>query len=71
MGRNPRLIDPNPSLDVTIGLDDMVGIKITKNGGAGIFVEDDGSEATIDSRNIEFADNAEGDMVGNVIDIAP
>ncbi len=46
-------------------------IEITDNGGAGILVEDDGSEATIDSRNIVFDGNIEGDTVGNVIDVAP
>ena len=57
----------------TIGLDIDTTLKITGNGGAGVLVIDDGfgSEATIDSRNIEFADNAEGDTVGNVIDAAP
>jgi hypothetical protein len=37
----------------------------------GILVEADGSEAQIDSRNIIFRDNAEGDTVDNVIDVAP
>ena len=48
-------------------------LKVTQNDGAGLLVEDDGfdSEAQIDSRQIEFDGNAEGNTVGNVIDIAP
>jgi parallel beta-helix repeat protein len=57
----------------TIGLDSPTVIEISQNGDSGILVEDDGfdSEATIDSRNIQFIDNAGSDTVGNVINIAP
>jgi hypothetical protein len=54
-----------------IGLDGTAVIEISDNGGAGIFVSDDGSEAEIDSHRIVFGGNAEGDTVGNVVDIAP
>ena len=60
--------DPGTAL---IGLDGDVATAITGNGGAGIFVEDNGSLAQIDSRNIVFRDNAAGDTVGNVVDVAP
>jgi parallel beta-helix repeat protein len=64
--------DPFGSLPATatIGLEGPA-IQIANNGGAGIFVADNGSEATIDSRNIVFSNNAEGDTIGNVTDIAP
>ena len=55
---------------VTIGLDTELVTEITDNDGAGIFVADDGSEAEVDSRKIVFRDNAVGDIVGNVIDVA-
>jgi parallel beta-helix repeat protein len=54
-----------------VGIDSDAVLELTDNGGAGIFVSDDGSVAEIDSRNIVFRDNAEGDTVGNVIDVAP
>jgi len=47
-----------------------VVVEITDNGGAGIFVEEDGSEAQIDRHNITFVGNAGGATVGNVCDIA-
>ena len=53
-----------------IGLDSDAAIEITDNGRAGIFVGDDGSLATIDGRNIVFQDNAEGDLVGPIVDVA-
>jgi hypothetical protein len=52
-------------------LDSDASIEISNNDGAGIWLEDNGSEATIDSRNIIFSNNAEGDVVGNVIDMPP
>jgi hypothetical protein len=57
----------------TIGLGSGAMLEISDNEGAGIFVADDGydSEAQIDSRNILFRNNAAGDTVGNVIDVAP
>jgi parallel beta-helix repeat protein len=57
----------------TIGLDSSAVLEISQNSSAGIVVEDDGfgSEAQIDSRNIVFDGNAEGETVGNVIDVAP
>jgi parallel beta-helix repeat protein len=56
-----------------IGLDDAALLEVSQNGGTGLFVVNDGfgSEATIDSRNIVFDGNAEGDTVGNVIDVVP
>lgn len=56
-----------------IGLDDAALLEVSQNGGTGLFVANDGfgSEATIDSRNIVFDGNAEGDTVGNVSDVAP
>jgi hypothetical protein len=56
---------------VRVGLDSDAVVEITNNGRAGIFVEDDGSEAQIDSRQINFGGNAAGDTVGNVVDVAP
>jgi parallel beta-helix repeat protein len=53
-----------------VGLDSDAVIEITDNGGAGILVEDNGSLAKIDSRNIVFDNNAAGDTVGNVCDVA-
>jgi hypothetical protein len=54
-----------------IGLDSDAAIEITDNGRNGIFVADDGSLAEIDSRQIVFDNNAEGDTVGHVVDVAP
>jgi parallel beta-helix repeat protein len=56
-----------------IGLDDGSVLDVRQNGGAGLMVINDGfgSDATIDSRHIVFDGNAEGDTVGNVIDVAP
>ena len=56
-----------------IGLDDETLLELSENDGAGLLVVDDGfaSEAQIDSRQIVFEVNAGGDMVGNVIDVAP
>jgi hypothetical protein len=54
-----------------IGLDSTTVLEITENGGAGLFVADDGSMAEIDSRNLVFRNNAEGDMIGDVTDVAP
>jgi parallel beta-helix repeat protein len=56
-----------------IGLDDAALLEVRQNGGAGLMVINDGfgSDATIDSRHIVFDGNAEGDTVGNVIDVAP
>lgn len=51
----------------TVGLNSDAVLEIIDNGGAGIFVEDDGSKATIDSRNIVL----DGDIEGEVIDVAP
>ena len=55
----------------TIGLDSISVLEISQSSGAGILVEDDGfgSAVQIDSRNINFDDNAEGDTVGSVCDI--
>jgi hypothetical protein len=39
--------------------------------GARLFVDDDGFSAEIDSRNLVFCDNAEGDIIGDVTDVAP
>jgi parallel beta-helix repeat protein len=61
----------NGPASATVGFGSGAVIEITGNEGAGIFVLDDGSEATIDSRNIIFRNNAAGDTVGNVIDVAP
>lgn len=63
----------NGPAHATIGLGSGAMMEISDNEGTGIFVEDDGydSEAQIDSRNILFRNNAAGDTVGNVIDIAP
>jgi hypothetical protein len=57
----------------TIGLGSGAMLEISDSEGAGIFVADDGydSEAQIDSRNILFRNNAGGDTLGNVIDVAP
>lgn len=48
-------------------------LEISQNNRAGVVVEDDGfeAEATLDSRNIVFDCNAGGDIVSNVIDVAP
>ena len=56
-----------------IGLDDTALLEVSRNGGAGLFIVDDGlgSAATIDSRHIVFDGNAEGDTVGDVTDVAP
>lgn len=40
-------------------------------GGAGLFEADDGSSAEIDSRNLVFRNNAEGDIISEVTDVAP
>ena len=58
---------------ITIGLDNAVVLEVSRNGGAGVFVVDDGfgSDATIDSRHIVFDGNAGGDTVGDVTDVAP
>jgi parallel beta-helix repeat protein len=61
---------PGPSR-ATVGVDSDLLLEVSQNGRAGVRVDDDGSETTIDSRNIEFDGNAEGDTAGNVIDIAP
>jgi parallel beta-helix repeat protein len=61
---------PGPATAI-IGLDGDGVIEISGNGGAGIFVENNGSEARIDSRHIVFDGNGEGDTVGNVVDVAP
>ena len=37
-------------------------LEITDKGRAGLFVADDGSSAEIDSRNLVFCNNAEGDL---------
>ena len=63
-------LNPEPAT-VLVGLDSNVTIEISENGKAGIFVDDDGSLAEIDSRQIVFDGNAEGDTVGNVVDVAP
>jgi hypothetical protein len=39
--------------------------------GAGLFEADDGSSAEIDSRNLVFRNYAEGDIIGEVTDVAP
>jgi hypothetical protein len=54
---------------VHVGLDGDAVVEITNNGRAGIFVEADGSEAQVDSRQINFGGNAAGDTVGNVCDV--
>ena len=59
----------------TIGVDTDAILEVTQNGGAGLSVVDDGfgSQVVIDSRNIVFQDNAEGDIVapeGAVVDVA-
>ncbi len=63
---------PGPST-ATVGLDSDTILEVTQNNGAGLLVVDDGfgSEAQIDSRNIVFDGNADGDAVGNVIDVTP
>jgi hypothetical protein len=68
-----RVRNFNGPAHATIGLGSGVMLEISDNEGAGIFVADDGydSEAQIDSRNIIFHNNAAGDTVGNVIDVAP
>jgi hypothetical protein len=60
-----------PPSKVTIGLGTTLVTTIMDNHGAGIFLDDsDGSTVKIDRRNIEFRDNAAGDIVGNVCDVA-
>jgi hypothetical protein len=56
-----------------IGLDDEALLELSQNGGAGLLVVNDGfdSEVQIDSRQIVFEDNAGGETVGNVVDVAP
>jgi hypothetical protein len=69
-GGNPFGI-ASDAVTVTIGLDTPLVTEITDNDGAGIFLDDsDGSTVQIDSRQIVFANNAEGDIVGNVCDVA-
>jgi hypothetical protein len=46
-------------------------LEITDKGRAGLFVADDVPSAEIDSRNLMFRNNAEGNMIGNVTDVAP
>jgi parallel beta-helix repeat protein len=55
-----------------IGLDDAVLLELSQNGGAGLLVVNDGfdSEAQVDSRQIVFEDNAGGDIVDDVCDVA-
>jgi hypothetical protein len=67
---SPFTPEPIPAT-VQIGLDTTTTLEITDNGGAGLFVADDGSSAEIDSRNIVFRTNTESDIIGNVIDVAP
>lgn len=57
---------------VSIGLDDDVLLELSHNDGAGLFVVNDGfgSEAQIDRRQIVFSNNAEGDTMGNICDVA-
>jgi hypothetical protein len=56
-----------------IGLDDAALLELRQNDGVGLLVVADGfgSEARIDSRQLVFEGNAGGDMVGNVVDVAP
>ena len=44
---------------------------ITDNDGVGLLVADDGSMAEIDSWNLVFHNNAAGDIIGDVTDVAP
>jgi hypothetical protein len=67
---SPFTPEPMPGT-ARIGLDSTTVLEITENGGAGLFVADDGSMAEIDSRNLVFRNNAEGDMIGDVTDVAP
>ena len=55
-----------------IGLDGAALLELSRNGGTGLLVVNDGfgSAARIDSRQIVFSGNAGGATVGNVIDVA-
>jgi hypothetical protein len=69
-GGNPFGVISEP-VTVTIGLDTTLVTEITDNNGAGIFLDDsDGSTIQIDSRQIVFDNNAQGDLVGPIVDIA-
>jgi parallel beta-helix repeat protein len=46
-------------------------LNVTQNGGAGILVSDDSSLARINTDQIVFSDNAEGDIVGPVERVCP
>jgi parallel beta-helix repeat protein len=67
---SPFTPEPIPAT-ARIGLDSTTLLEIPDNGGAGLFVADDGSSAEIDSRNLVFRNNAEGDIIGDVTDVAP
>jgi parallel beta-helix repeat protein len=67
---SPFMPEPMPGT-ARIGLDSTTVLEISDNGGAGLFVADDGSSAEIDSRNLVFRHNAGGDMIGDVTDVAP
>ena len=57
-------------VQVTIGLETPLVTEITGNDSAGIFLDDsDGSTVQIDSRQIVFDNNAEGALVGPIVDV--
>jgi Right handed beta helix region len=67
---SPFTPEPMPAI-ARIGLDSTTVLEISDDGGAGLFVADDGSSAEIDSRNLMFRNNAGGDIIGDVTDVAP
>jgi hypothetical protein len=69
-GGNPFGVISEPVM-VTIGLNTPLVTEITDNDGAGIVLDDsDGSTIQIDSRQIVFDNNAQGDLVGPIVDVA-